>query len=41
MRSPDDGQGLVVIAEEDITQRREIARYLQDHELPGAGGRRR
>ncbi len=31
MRSPDDGQGLVVIAEEDITQRREIARYLQEH----------
>jgi DNA-binding NtrC family response regulator len=25
------GQGLVVIAEEDITQRREIVRYLQEH----------
>jgi DNA-binding NtrC family response regulator len=33
MRSPDDGQGLVVLAEEDITQRREIVRYLQEHDF--------
>ena len=30
MRSPDDGQSLVVVAEEDTTQRREIVRYLQE-----------
>jgi DNA-binding NtrC family response regulator len=33
MRSSDDGQGLVVIAEEDITQRREIVRCLQEHDF--------
>ena len=33
MRSPDHGQGLVVVAEEDITQRREIVRYLQEHDF--------
>ncbi len=33
MRSPDDSQGLVVIAEEDITQRREIVRYLQESDF--------
>jgi DNA-binding NtrC family response regulator len=33
MRSPDDGQSLVVVAEEDTTQRREIARYLQEHDF--------
>jgi DNA-binding NtrC family response regulator len=33
MRSQDDGQGLVIIAEEDTTQRREIVRYLQEHDF--------
>ncbi len=33
MRSTVDGQGLVVIAEEDITQRREIVRYLQESDF--------
>jgi DNA-binding NtrC family response regulator len=33
MRSPDDSQSLVVLAEEDTTQRREIVRYLQEHDF--------
>ena len=33
MGSQDDGQGLVVIAEEDITQRREIVRYLEENDF--------
>ena len=33
MRYPDDGQSLVVVAEEDTTQRREIARYLHENDF--------
>jgi DNA-binding NtrC family response regulator len=33
MRSPDDGQGLVAVTEEDITQCREIVRYLKENDF--------
>ncbi len=33
MRSRPDGDSLVIIAEEDTTQRREIARYLQENDF--------
>ena len=33
MRSQDYGQGSVVMAEEDTTQRHEIVRYLQENDF--------
>ena len=33
MRSQADGDSLVIIAEEDTTQRREIVRYLQENDF--------